>query len=38
MKTHSTEAIAIAAFMFHGGSFARSATSGEQWLFPNQMK
>src|SRR5215472_15334365 len=38
MKMHSAEAAIMAAFMFHGGSAARSHTSGLGRFLPNQMK
>ena len=38
MKTQSREAMIIAAFMFQGGSEARSQVSGLQLFLPNQMK
>src|SRR3990172_5732421 len=38
MKMQRKAATAIAAFMFHGASFARSHVAGLQWFFPNQMK
>src|SRR5512137_3204046 len=38
MKMQSTEATIMAAFMFHGGSAARSQVSCLGLFFPNQMK